>query len=390
MKILEVIYRYPPAIAGSGKVAYELSKEFVKMGHDVTVATSTSLNNNDTRGFSTGRRFSLKSNNYNKHREAIDGVKIYRFNPLFQFWTFGFNPGLKRFIKENSKKFDIVHVHSYQSYEAYIVSKLCKKYVLNGNDIISHYPGFFAFIKKMFDILMGRRILKKASGLVALTKENVVQYNEIFPCGEKIKVIPPGIENYKKTKRQKDLRSKLGNPKKIILFLGRIVEYKGCQFIIDALPEIIKEYPDTVAAFVGIDGGYTNRLKQKAESMGLADKCFFSGAVDDIEPYLNIGDVFVFPSRGEGFGLAPVEAMSVGVPAVLADMGGLKYVLKDIGGLPIDMNKDISTQISKNVLKIFNKELNLDQFKIAEENAKKYRWDEIAKKTLNFLKDCSK
>ena len=54
MKILEIIYRFHPSVGGSQKVVYELSKEFARKGHDVTVVTSTSMTNNDVRGFSTG------------------------------------------------------------------------------------------------------------------------------------------------------------------------------------------------------------------------------------------------------------------------------------------------------------------------------------------------
>ncbi|MFW5852895.1 MAG: glycosyltransferase family 4 protein [Nanoarchaeota archaeon] len=389
MRILEVIYRFPPAIAGSGKVAYELSKEFVKKGHDVTVVTSTSLDNNDVRGLSTGRGFSLKSNTYKKRKEMMDGIKVIRFEPLFQFWTFGLNPSMKKYLKENIHKFDIVHVHGYQAYEAYIVSEICMKhkrpFVLTAHDIISHYPGFFAIVKKTYDLVMGKKILNNSSGLIALTQENVEQYNDILDCNDKISIIPNGINDYKKTSKNRKLLEKMGNPKRVILFLGRIVEYKGCQYIIDALPEILERYPNTVAAFVGIDGGYTGKLKQRADNLDVGKRCFFSGAVDDIEPYINLADVFVFPSRGEGFGIAPVEAMSVGVPAILADMGGLRYVLKDIGGLSIDMEKNVPEQISKNVLDIFEGKLHKNLAKDGEKNAREYKWSKIASKTLEFL-----
>jgi glycosyltransferase involved in cell wall biosynthesis len=171
MKILEVVHRFPPALGGSEKVVYELSKEFVKQGHDVTVLTSTSLNNTDTRGFSTGRPFSLQSTTYKRKKEIMDGIKVIRCEPDFQFWTFAINREMKHFLKKNLKQYDVVHVHGYQAYESYIVSKLSEDYVHTAHDIISHYPGFFALIKKMYDVLFGKRILRKAKALVALTPE---------------------------------------------------------------------------------------------------------------------------------------------------------------------------------------------------------------------------
>lgn len=389
MKILEVVHRFPPAIGGSEKVVFELSREFVKLGHDVTVVTSSSLDNNDTRGLSTGRGFSFKSKTYKKYKEVIDGIKILRFEPSFQFWTFALNPSMKRFLYNNIDKFDIVHVHGYQAYESYIVSKISKKnkkpFVLTAHDIISHYPGFFAMIKKLYDFALGKKILKNSSGLIALTQENVEQYNEIYECSDKISIIPNGINNYKKKPKDKSMLKGFGNPKKIILFLGRIVKYKGCHEIISALPEILKKYPDTIALFVGKDGGYTETLLKQAQEISVEENCIFTGPVDDIEKYLNLADVFVFPSRGEGFGLAPVEAMSVGVPGILANMGGLKYVLKDIGGIPINMDENVPEQIAKNVIKIFDGKLSGKEISKYEANAKNYRWDKISEQTLDFL-----
>lgn len=392
MKILEVVHRFPPAIGGSEKVVFELSKEFVKQGHDVTVVTSTSLDNNDTRGFSTGRRFSLKSSTYKRKKEFLDGVRILRFDPDFQFWTFAPSREMKKFLKENINRFDIVHVHGYQAYEAYIVSKLCRKqsrkYVLTAHDIISHYPGFFNLLKKTYDFIFGRNIIKQASGLVALTPENFEQYNDVYESSEKISIIPNGINDYEKRAKDRKLLLSLGNPQKVILFLGRIVEYKGCQFIIDALPKILEKYPKTKAVFVGKDGGYTKNLIERAESLSVKDHCVFTGPVDDIEKYLNLADVFVFPSRGEGFGLAPVEAMSVGVPAILADMGGLKYVLQDIGGVPINMNHDIVKQIEDKILDVFTGKFSKQKIEQAEKNSKNYNWDKIASRTIDFFKKC--
>lgn len=386
MKILEVVHRFPPALGGSEKVVYELSKEFIQQGHDVTVLTSTSLNNIDTRGFSTGRRFTLRSSTYKKKKEIMDGIRVIRCEPDFQFWTFAINREMKHFLKKNLNNYDIIHVHGYQAYESYIVSKLTENYVHTAHDIIAHYPGLFAFIKKIYDILFGKRILKKAKALIALTPENVTQYNEILHCTGKTQIIPNGITVLKKKGKNSKVLKQLGNPQHVILFVGRIVEYKGCQYTIQALPDILKEYPSAIALFVGKDDGYTEHLKKIATEFGVQKQCHFTGAVDDLESYLNLGDVFVFPSRGEGFGLAPVEAMSVGIPVILANMGGLKYVLQKIGGTPIDMNKNIPEQITRTVLEIFADKNIQKKMKPIVEETQKYRWEHIAKRTLQVFK----
>ncbi|MFW6231218.1 MAG: glycosyltransferase family 4 protein [Nanoarchaeota archaeon] len=382
MKILEVVHRFPPAVGGSEKVVYELSKELVKKGHAVTVLTTTSLHNNDTKGFSTGRPFSLRSATYKKKKEILDGIKVIRTEPDFQFWTFAPNREMKRFLKKHIHEYGIIHVHGYQTYESALVSKMATGYVHTAHDIISHYPGVFALMKSIYDRFIGRRILKNAGALIALTEENKRQYVEICDCSSKIHIIPNGITPFRQRPKDKGLMKKFGNPKNILLFVGRIVEYKGCQHTIRALPNILKEEPETIALFVGKDGGYAKTLQRIAREEGVENQCFFTGAVEDLEKYLNLGDIFVFPSRGEGFGLAPVEAMSIGIPAVLADMGGLRYVLKDIGGYPINMEKDIEKQITDHVLSIIKHPPNKKEI---VKKTQPYRWDTIAERTVEVF-----
>lgn len=388
MKILEVIHRYPEALGGSEKVAEELSRQFKAQGHDVTVITSTSMDNSDTRGFSTSRSFTLRSRNKRDYKEVKDGIKIYRFRPSFQFWPFAFNPSMKHWLKKNSDNYDIIHVHGYQTYEAMTLSRLKTKtpYVLTAHDIVAHYGGLLDFIKKIFDIIFGRKILKKAKALIALTPENVKQYKEICDCAKKIRLIPNGIEKKTSKVNKKTLKKKLGEPENIILYVGRIVKYKGCQDIIRALPEILDNKPETKAVFVGPDQGYTKELKSLAKELKVENRCIFTGKVKDPFDFYQVADAFVLPSRGEGFGLVAIEAMNQGVPAVLADLGGLKYVLKEVGGRPIDMDKDPSRQIAKHVTEILeNKTREKKNMKKIIEKTRYYTWDNISKKTLDVF-----
>src|SRR3989338_4369977 len=157
MKILEVIPKFHPAVGGSEKVVYELSKQFVKDGHEVTVVTSTSTNNKDVRGFSTEGIFRLSSSCNSNNHEIIDNINVYRFRPIFKFFPYSYNPSMKKFLKKNAGKYDIIHSHVYQSYEADVISSLGLAYVHTAHDIVSHYGGIFKFFKKIYDLIIGRR-----------------------------------------------------------------------------------------------------------------------------------------------------------------------------------------------------------------------------------------
>ena len=390
LRILEVTHRFPPAVGGCEKVVYELSREFASQGHDVTVLTSTSLKDTDTRGVSKGKGLRLSSEISGATEEMRDGVKVFRFPPDYQFFTFAPNSQMRHFLRKNAEYYDIVHVHGYLSYEAYMVSKYCKSYVLTAHDIVSHNDGIlFRLMKSAYDRLIGKRILKRASRLIALTPANQEEYESVSDCGGKIKVIPNGINAYGEVDKDEKRRilESIGTPKKVILFIGRIVEYKGVADIVKAMPDIIERHPDSKAVFVGVDGGYTEELKRIAAHHGVRDNCVFTGGVESIEPYLNIADVFVFPSRGEGFGLSPVEAMSMRVPSLMTDIGGLKYVLSWIGGHRLDSSKDIPMQISKKVNRILDDPKAKDKMSGLAEKARSYRWPGIAEMTLKLFEE---
>ncbi len=391
MRILEVTHRFPPAVGGCEKVVSELSREMARQGHDVTVITSTSLKDTDTRGISKGKGLSFRSGVTGFREEDHEGVRVLRFPPDYQIFTYAPNRAMKKFLKKHKDNYDIVHAHGYLSYEAHLVSRLGKPFVLTAHDIVSHNPGIFRILKKAYDALIGRKILRKASRLVALTPANRDEYLSVLNCPDKISVIPNGIVSYKKSSssEQKHLKTSLGIKGRVMLFVGRIVEYKGCGDIVKAMPDILAAHPDTKAVFVGTDGGYTETLKMIAAQHGVRDNCVFTGEVESIEPYLSIADVFVFPSRGEGFGLSPVEAMSLGIPAVMTDSGGLRYVLSWIGGHRLHSSKDIPIQISQKVNRILSDPKAHSKMKDTTEKAKGYRWPGIAEMTLKLFKEVS-
>jgi glycogen synthase len=384
MKILEIINKFPPSEGGSQKVVHQLAKQFTKQGHLVTVVTSTSINNKDTRGFSTEGIFHLKNSCQPDNYELMSNIKVYRFKPFFKFWPYAYNPSMRKFLKKEVHKYDIVHVHGYQSYEADLVSKLGVPYILTAHDIIAHYRGFLGFLKKIYDIIIGKRILKRAKKLIAITPENVIQYNEIINCNNKIAIVPNGIESFSKKEKSSELLKKLGNPHKTILFFARIVKYKGAQYIIQALPKIIEIEPKIMCVFAGNDQGYKKELVKLAAELKVQNHCIFTGKISNEtrEDFYNLADVFIFPSTGEGFGLVAAEALHFGIPSILANKGGLKYILKEIGGYPLDMNKDIPLQIFNYVKNIFQDEKIKEKMLPAIENSKCFTWEDIAKKTL--------
>lgn len=100
--------------------------------------------------------------------------------------------------------------------------------------------------------------------------------------------------------------------------VGRLDEQKGYDVLIAALPSL----PGATAVLVG-DGPARAELEELARRHGVADRVILTGWETDARRYLGGFDVFVLPSRYEGFPLSIVEAMLAGLPVVATDVGSV-------------------------------------------------------------------
>jgi len=358
------------------------------------------MQNKDIRGFSTARPFTLKSTCPILPKFGVmDGINIYRFKPVFQFWMHMINPSMFIFLLRNIHKYDVVHAHVYMSAESDMTAIICKlrniPFIFTAHDLLSTQSGVINFLKNLYDKTEGKFTLNTAKKLIALTQENKKQYELLGVPEDKIVVIPNGVdyEKFDGLMKSKELLKSIGNPDKVVLFVGRLLKYKGAQHIIKAIPEIIKDYPNTKFIFVGEDQGYKKELIKLAKNLNIFDKCVFTGKVDEEEllKYYSIVDAFVLPSTGEGFGLVVLEAIVSGVPVILASAGGLKYILSEIGGYPLNMMDDVPEQIAENVKKLFSNphiKKQIEKQKVVIKG--NYSWEKVAKMTEKVYKEVMK
>lgn len=97
---------------------------------------------------------------------------------------------------------------------------------------------------------------------------------------------------------------------------------------IAAARRILNVLPEAHFIITG-DGAELGATRQLAERLGLTDRVSFAGGQDDVRPYLAAMDLFMMSSEYEGFGLAPVEAMSMEVPVVATDVDGIRTVVQN-------------------------------------------------------------
>lgn len=161
----------------------------------------------------------------------------------------------------------------------------------------------------------------------------------------RVTVIPPGRdERFRPIEGAGDLeeaRNRLGLPREFILFASTLEPRKGVDTIIEAFSRVVNEIPDHLV-IVGKRGWYWESVLKSVERFGLEQRIHYRDYVpfDDLVYLYNLARLFVFPSRYEGFGLTPLEAMASGTPVVSSDSSSLPEVVGDAGILvpPADVD----------------------------------------------------
>jgi phosphatidylinositol alpha-1,6-mannosyltransferase len=164
------------------------------------------------------------------------------------------------------------------------------------------------------------------------TRAAVLAWAAIVP--ERVVVLPNTVGETFTPGNGSALRAELGlEGKRVLLTVGRIdsrERYKGHDRVINALPGLVAQGYDVIYVVVG-EGDDRIRLERLARAAGVGERVLFMGELGNqrlIEAY-RMADLFVMPSTGEGFGIAFLEAMASGTPALGLAVGGARDALAD-------------------------------------------------------------
>ncbi|WP_271274192.1 glycosyltransferase [Aliamphritea hakodatensis] len=104
---------------------------------------------------------------------------------------------------------------------------------------------------------------------------------------------------------------------------ARLETVKGHQFLLEAFSRL---HPRFILALAG-DGSLREELQASAERLGISNRVYFLGALDDMTSFYQAIDIFCLPSLNEGLPLSPLEAQASGVPVVITDVGGCSSIV---------------------------------------------------------------
>ncbi|HKO97135.1 MAG TPA: glycosyltransferase family 4 protein [Pyrinomonadaceae bacterium] len=139
------------------------------------------------------------------------------------------------------------------------------------------------------------------------------------------------------------IREELGTSRSstVIVQVSRMEPWKGHESLLEALA-LMDDCPDVMCWFVGgaqrsEERSYVASLKQRAQSLGVADRVRFVGERSDVAEILSASDIFCQPNKlPEPFGISFIEALFAGLPVVATALGGAKEIINSSCGLLVD------------------------------------------------------
>jgi glycosyltransferase involved in cell wall biosynthesis len=138
----------------------------------------------------------------------------------------------------------------------------------------------------------------------------------------------------------------------LITTVGNIRRVKGHDVFVRAASRLAAQFPEVTFSIAGdvLDQAYFEELQALIRDLNLSGRFHFAGGVKNLRAYLSAADIFVLPSRSEGFSNALVEAMAAALPIVATAVGGNTEAVKDgVNGLivPADDEAKLSEAIAR-------------------------------------------
>jgi len=411
MKIVHFSWEFPPVIFGGlGTFATEITKKQLAMGNEITVFSLNDQNEHKTSDNWMGINvYRPKNIDISQTLNICTNQELHSWGDNFKFFSdvMGYNifsaSKLVNLLNNNGgNSFDIIDAHDWLGIMGGIVAKKTLDIPLifhvHSTEVGRSVGGGSQTIKN----------IEKQGGQIAdcVITVSYAMKDELIKLGfneEKIRVCWNGIDplkyDPKKVSKEeiKKLRIKYGikDNETMLFFIGRLVTVKGADKLVEAMPNVIKDFPNTKLVLLGI-GDMEIDIRNRIKELGLEKKIILRAEfVNEKERILHYAasDVVILPSLYEPFGIVSTEAMSMAKPVVVGARGtsGFREQIvnngKDQCGVhinPYDPN-DIAWGI-KQILSLEDKGI-----KIGKNGRKRavdvFSWDSVAKRTIDIYKE---
>jgi len=328
MKILIVLTYYRPHTSGLTIYAERLAKALVQRGHSVTVLTSQ---------FDK----SLPQN------EILDGVNVVRVPVLFRISKGVIMPSFGWLATKMVLEHDVVQLHLPQFDAAGVAlrGRIFKKptIITYHCDLIMP-SGFLAWIANKAVLLMNELAAIFAHKILTYTRDYAENSSYLKRYMKKLSVALPPVVLPEITKELVENFQLQNNPdgrRPVIGMAARFATEKGVEVLLNALPSVLREFPQTIVQFAGPyqnivgEEKYFQRLEARISAYVESGNWKFVGVLNPEQMaafYPNL-DILVMSSLNstEAFGLVQIEAMINGIPCATSNLPGVRQ--------PVEMHK---------------------------------------------------
>ncbi|MBB1201477.1 glycosyltransferase [Enterobacteriaceae bacterium 89] len=296
MKVLQVSKFYPPIHGGIEQVAFDISEGIAKSSEQAVDVLCVDP---------IGER-------------KDDGklcYKVYRQKLFAQLFSTPLSLSLITKWRAIRNQYDVIHVHLPNPLAVLALFLFPPK-----GKVVLHWHSDIVKQKKLLLLFapLQKWILDRSTAIIVTSPVYGESSPTLQPYQDKIVCIPIGVDTRVMPLNEElvaSIRHRYEN-KKIVFSLGRLVYYKGMEYLIEAA----KTLPDDYIVLIGGTGPLIDSLKQKVINNGLSDKVILLGSIhySDLASYYKACDVFCLPSihESEAFGVVQLEAMSFSRPLV--------------------------------------------------------------------------
>lgn len=328
MRILLGVLYYEPAWAYGGppRMVFDLARELVKRGHQVTVCTTDALD---------------ERTRLDALEETSHGVRIVRFRNLSNKLAFKlkiFLPlKMRRWLAAHVDEFDVVHLFDARTMlNAWASQAAVRAGVPFFVSVWGSLPrghGWRALIKGGYDRAYGATNWGKAAGLLAQNDHEAALYQQYGGAAERTQIWPLGVDpaDFARLPARGGFRKEHDIPADapLALFVGRISELKGLDMLLRAFARAQERVPNARLAIVGRDDGYLTRMNALIAELGIAQHVHFVGPLYGAEvlpAYVDCDLFCITPSHFEETSLASLTACAAGRAVLINERCGIPWL----------------------------------------------------------------
>ena len=321
------------------------------------------------------------------------GTEVIRLNPhgrilchrtLIEAAKTTIAPSMVTRLRRIAKDYDIIHIHHPDPMAAMALrlSGYKGKVVLHWHSDILSQKALLRFYLPIQNWL-----IKRADTIVGTTPVYLAESPYLQGVQEKCRCIPIGIEPViSDSAREQEIRNEYSG-RRIIFSLGRLVEYKGYRYLIEAA----KYLDDSFMILIGGGGPLRESLQREIDEIGVGRRVKLLGKVpqEDLASYYGACELFCMSSvmKTEAFGIVQIEAMSAGRPVVATKIpeSGVSWVNED-GVSGINVAPRDSKAIAEAILTITDNEATWKKFSAgaAKRFAENFTKEKMISKCLNI------